>query len=129
MSGFADVGGLEPLRAPRPLLGVDDQVANGPAPGTCYATAVMEHTGSPSRFYKSVLSWNPAAGWEIRCDTGRRVRERALCYLRSRQVAAGHAYHVRHRGIRQRSALQKIPTKVRRFRYNRPAAIRSILAE
>ena len=42
-------------------------------------------------------------------------------------MAAGHAYHLRRRGIRQRSALQKFPTTARRFRYDRPPAMRPIV--
>jgi RHS repeat-associated protein len=39
--------------------------------GTGYTDAVMEHTGTPSRFYKSVLSWNSSrGGWDIKLRDG-----------------------------------------------------------
>jgi RHS repeat-associated protein len=38
--------------------------------GTGYADAVMEHTATPTRFYKARLTWNPAHGWEIAFKDG-----------------------------------------------------------
>ena len=38
--------------------------------GTSYTDAVMEHTATPTRFYKAQLRWNPAFGWEITLKDG-----------------------------------------------------------
>lgn len=38
--------------------------------GTSYTDAVMEHTATPTRFYKARLTWNPAHGWEIAFKDG-----------------------------------------------------------
>lgn len=39
------------------------------SPGTAYWDAVYEHTGSPSAFYKSQISWN-GSGWDLRLTNG-----------------------------------------------------------
>ena len=38
--------------------------------GTGYTDAVMEHTATPTTWYKARLTWNPAHGWEIALKDG-----------------------------------------------------------
>jgi YD repeat-containing protein len=41
--------------------------------GTGYTNAVLEHTATPTRFFKSVLSWNPTFnGWDLTLVDGTR---------------------------------------------------------
>ncbi|HKY26732.1 MAG TPA: RHS repeat-associated core domain-containing protein [Pyrinomonadaceae bacterium] len=45
------------------------------SPGSQHVDAVMEHTTTPSRFYKSILFWNSArGGWEIKLQDGTRYK-------------------------------------------------------
>jgi RHS repeat-associated protein len=45
------------------------------SPGTGYADAVMEHTATPTRFYKSQLYWSAAIGaWELKLTDGTRYQ-------------------------------------------------------
>jgi len=39
------------------------------SPGTSFTDAVLEHTGSPSIFYKSRISWN-GRGWDLKLKNG-----------------------------------------------------------
>ena len=39
------------------------------SPGVSWTDAVLEHTGSPSKFYKSRISWN-GTGWDLRLKDG-----------------------------------------------------------
>ncbi len=40
------------------------------SPGTDLGTAVLEHTATPTRFYKSTLRWNPEYGWDLKFKDG-----------------------------------------------------------
>ncbi len=45
------------------------------SPGTGYADAVMEHTATPTRFYKSQLYWSaPIGAWELKLTDGTRYQ-------------------------------------------------------
>ena len=45
------------------------------SPGSQHIDAVMEHTTTPSRFYKSILFWNSTrGGWEIKLQDGTRYK-------------------------------------------------------
>jgi hypothetical protein len=56
------------------------------SPGTDLAGAVMEHTASPTRWYKSQLYWVGGASWEIKLTDGTRYQFQG-CTARPRSSA------------------------------------------
>jgi RHS repeat-associated protein len=57
------------------------------SPGTDLAGAVMEHTASPTRWYKSQLYWVGSTGWEIKLTDGTRYQYKSFLHTGPQLIA------------------------------------------